>query len=281
MIIAHSKKTPIANAPEAVSDVINKYTEHKSYVVGYGYPNKKIIPKTDIIHQHNLDIVDHSKKLIQYHSEPFRVNLNVSIPKLVIAQYHATLHEYHDCRIVRNPIDLYDEKFIPKYQDKKIKIGYSPSTLTPQSVWADKGYTETILILNQIKKRFGNLIEIDIIINVPLDECLQRKSMCNIFIDEVKTISYHRSGLEALGMGIPTICSIGISVEKILLQHSSAPNNPFINVNIKQLENKLISLIEDGIDNLLSMGYNNRIWMEKYWSPTVIANEYIDIYKTV
>ena len=43
MIIAHFKQTPIANAPEAVSDVINKYTDHNSYVVGYGYPNKKLI----------------------------------------------------------------------------------------------------------------------------------------------------------------------------------------------------------------------------------------------
>jgi hypothetical protein len=281
MIIAHFKNTPIANAPEAISDVINKYTEHKSYVFGYGYPNKKLIPKTDIVHQHNLDMVQHNKKIIQYHSEPFRVNLNVKQPKLVIAQYHATLPEYKGCKIVRNPIDIYDTKFLPKYQSDKIRIGYSPSTLNPASPWADKGYYETILILDSIKKKYGDKVIIDVITGVPLDECLNRKSLCNIFIDEVKTISYHRSGLEALGMGIPTICSIGISVEKILLQHSSAPNNPFINVNIKQLENKLISLIEDGIDNLLSMGYNNRIWMEKYWSPTVIANEYIDIYKTV
>jgi hypothetical protein len=281
MIIAHSKKTPIANAPEAISDIINKYTDHDSYVIGYGYPNKKITPNTDILHQHNLDQINFNKKIIQYHSEPFRVDLNVELPKLVIAQYHATLPEYSGCRIVRNPIDLYDEKFIPKYQDKKIRIGYSPSTLQPQSIWADKGYYETIPILESIKTKFGDFIEIDIITNVPLDECLRRKSMCNIFIDEVKTPSYHRSGLEALAMGIPTICSIGISVEKILLQYSGAPNNPFINVDVKQLENKLISLIEGGIDSLLSIGYNNRIWMEKYWSPSVIANEYIDIYINV
>lgn len=279
MVIGHNKITPIANAPEAISDIINKYTEHKSYVMGYGYPNGKIEVGTNIIHQHNLDLVKFNKKIIQYHSEPFRVNLDVNIPKLVIAQYHATLSEYKNCQIVRNPVDIYEHKFIPKYQDKIIRIGYSPSNTKSTSNWADKGYTETISVLNSIKDGFGDKVNIDIITGVPLDECLHRKSLCNIFIDEVKTISYHRSGLEGLAMGIPTICSIGTSVEKILLEQSKAPNNPFINVDEKQLENKLISLIEGGIDNLLLMGYDNRIWMEKYWSPSTIANEYIKIYE--
>lgn len=281
MIIAHFKQTPIANAPEAVSDVINKYTDHNSYVVGYGHPNKKLIPKTDIVHQHNLDLIQYEKKIIQYHSEPFRVNLNVNIPKLVIAQYHATLPEYDNCQIVRNPIDIYDLKFLPKYQSNKIRIGYSPSTLKPASIWADKGYVETKIILESIKKRFGDLVEIDIITNVSLDECLKRKSICNIFIDEVKTPSYHRSGLEALAMGIVTICSIGEQVEEVLLKSSGATHSPFVNVNHTQLEDKLIKLIEDGINELLVAGYKNRIWMEKFWSPSDIANEYIEIYKGV
>jgi|694.fasta_scaffold128945_3 hypothetical protein len=282
MIIAHFKETPIAHAPEAISDVINKYTDHKSYVFGYGYPNKKLIPKTDILHLHNKDRnYNFNKKVIQYHSEPFRVTLDVKTKKLVIAQYHATLPEYNNCTVVRNPIDIYDVKFLPKYQNKKIRIGYSPSTVRPLSIWADKGYTETYPILQKIKSKYGNSVEIDIIVNVSLDECLKRKSLCNIFIDEVKTISYHRSGLESLSMGIPTICSIGPSVEKLLLNSSGAPNSPFINVNHNQLEKKLIELINLGVGNLLEIGYNNRLWMEKYWSPDTIANEYIEIYKKI
>jgi hypothetical protein len=82
-------------------------------------------------------------------------------------------------------------------------------------------------------------------------------------------------------MGIPTICSIGPSVEKLLLNSSGAPNSPFINVNHNQLEKKLIELINLGVGNLLEIGYNNRLWMEKYWSPDTIANEYIEIYKKI
>ena len=280
MIIAHFKETPIAHAPEAISEIINKYTDHKSYVFGYGYRGKKLTPMTDILHLHNIDRKHgFNKKVIQYHSEPFRVTLDTNCKKLVIGQYHATLPEYKNCTIVRNPIDIYDIKFIPKYQNKKITIGYSPSSTSPTSIWADKGYAETYPVLQKIKAKYGNSVEIDIIVDVPLDECLRRKSLCNIFIDEVKTISYHRSGLESLAMGIPTVCSIGPSVEKVLLNSSGAPNSPFINVTHTQLEVKLIELINMGLNGLLEIGYNNRLWMEKYWSPNVIANEYIEIYK--
>lgn len=279
MIIAHYKKTNIACAPEAICDLINKYTEHKSYVFGFGYSNKKLTPNTNILHQHNVDAISFDRKIIQYHSEPFRVNLKTNIKKLVIAQYHATLPEYKNCVVVRNPIDLYNEYFIPKYQGKKIKIGYSPSNTKPGSVWADKGYVETIGVLDKIKNKYGNLVDIDIIIGVPLDECLRRKSMCNIFIDEVKTPSYHRSGLESLAMGCATICSISPDVEKILLEKSGAPTNPFINVDYLMLERKLIELIELGLVKILEIGYSSRVWMENYWNPMSVVNEYIEIYK--
>jgi len=134
-------------------------------------------------------------------------------------------------------------------------------------------------VLDSIKKIFGDLVEIDIIINTSLDECLYRKSLCNIFIDEVKTDSYHRSGLEGLGMGIATICSVSSDVEKIFLKSANADTNPFINVYHQELKNKLIEIINSGLDNLLEIGYNNRIWMERHWHPSTIANEYIKIYE--
>lgn len=281
MIIGHYKKTPIAQAPEAISQVINKYTNHYSYVTGYSYPVGKIIPKTDLIHQHNVDTVNHSKKIIQYHSEPFRVDLSTKITKLVIAQYHATLPEYQDCLIVRNPIDIYDEKFFPQYQQDKIRIGYSPSTKKPQSAWADKGYTETTTILNEIKAIYKDKVDIDIITDVNLEECLKRKSLSNIFIDEVKTPSYHRSGLEALAMGITTICSVGKDVEKLLLSSSGSQKMPFKNVYLAELKNFLIKLIAVGLDSILEDGYQSRLWMEKFWNPRVISQEYIYIYESI
>jgi len=279
MIIAQFKPTAIAHAPEAISEVINKYTDHNSYVVGFSYPNKKIVPETDIVHQHNRLIETDKKNIIQFHSEPFRVELSATCPKLVIAQYHATLPEYWGCTIVRNPIDLYDDTFFPQYQQEVIRIGYSPSTLKPGSEWADKGYAETIPILDEIKRIYKDKVEIDVITGVSLENCLRRKSLCNIFIDEVKTTSYHRSGLESMAMGCATICSVGLQVEKVLLKSSGANRNPFINVYHQDLKNELIKLIESGLNNVLEIGYSSRVWMEKYWNPMTIANEYIKIYE--
>ena len=44
---------------------------------------------------------------------------------------------------------------------------------------------------------------------------------------------------------------------------------------------KLIDLIESGLDNLMEIGYNNRVWMEKYWHPKTIADEYVSIYNEI
>lgn len=279
MIIAQYKPTAIANAPEAISDVINKYTNHHSYVFGYSYPKKNMAPETNIVHQHNRLVDTDKKTVIQFHSEPFRVALDATCPKLVVGQYHATLLEYSNCTIVRNPIDLYGGVFFPQYQQDVVRIGYSPSTLRPGSEWADKGYVETVPILKEIKEIYKDKVEIDIIIGTPLVDCLKRKSLCNIFIDEVKTTSYHRSGLESMAMGSATICSVGSQVERILLNSSGADRNPFINVYHHDLKNKLIELIESGLNSVLEIGYDSRVWMEKYWDPMVIANEYVNIYK--
>lgn len=279
MIIAQYKPTAIAHAPEAISDVINKYTNHHSYVIGYSYPRKGIATETDIVHQHNRLIETDKKNVIQFHSEPFRVELNANCPKLVIGQYHATLPEYWGCTVVRNPIDLYGDMFFPMYQQDVIRIGYSPSTLKHGSEWADKGYVETVPILKEIKEIYKDKVEIDIIIGTPLVDCLKRKSLCNIFIDEVKTTSYHRSGLESMAMGSATICSIGKQVERVLLDASGADKNPFINVYHQDLKNKLIELIESGLSSVLELGYDSRVWMEKYWDPRTIANEYVNIYE--
>lgn len=279
MNIVHYKNTRLAYAPEAISNIINKYSEHNSYVFGHDYGDINI--KYDILHLHNRDTfpkIKISKKLIQYHSEPWpnHVDLNTDAKKLVIAQYHATLQEYSNCTVVRNPIDIYDLIFEPKYYDKKIVIGYSPSRTIKVSKWHDKGYVETTQILTQIKDKYK--VDIDIIHGVPLKECIRRKSQCNIIIDEVKTGSYHRSGLEGLALGCSTICNISDSVANII-KNTAGQNHPFINCNIHTLQNALEDLINSGIDNILQIGNNSRIWMEKYWNPKNILEEYLKEYE--
>ena len=282
MRILHTKTTNIAMAPDALSDAINKYTEHTSVV---RYPHE-ITPddlKSDVVLYHNisLNLPDIPKQLIMYHSEPWMVDLGCKVKnKLVIAQYHATLPEYKGCTVVSNVIDYNDEIYKPKYFFDKIKIGYSPSNKGSFGNWHNKGYEETKAILDKLKKKYGDIIDVDIITDVPLKECLERKSECNIFIDEVITGSYHRSGLEALAMGKMTICKLSQDVKKVIINITGSNITPFIDVSsIDYLESKLQLLIGIDINTINNYGMAAREWMEKYWNPKDIIEEYINIFE--
>lgn len=285
MIIAQYKLSNIALAPDELCKAINKYTDHTSIMSGRGHrPHPPT--KCDIVHCHNKianPIYTRNKKIVlQYHSEPFQVHLKTSVNnKLVIAQYHATLPEYKNCKIVRNIIDFNNDLYKPIRIDNKIKIGFSPSRIEKLGKWHDKGYYQTFDILNKLQNKYNN-VEVDIIRNVSLDECIMRKSMCNIIIDECVTKSYHRSGLEGLALGKMTICSIGSDVNKILNNSAHTNNNPFINIWIDSLEKELTKLIEsNNIELILKTGEDSRKWMEKYWNPVKIVNEFIKIYESL
>ena len=286
MKIAHWKRTQIAMAPDAIVECINKYTDHKSVL----YNNTNNFDKDiDVIHFHNQFIPNNYKSVIQYHSPPNYVNHNFSGTKLVIAQYHALLHEYYDCDVVRNVIDFLGkdniyQKGINRWNDNDniIRIVYSPSRTTNTDKWHDKGYKETAPILKRISERFKN-VEIDIIGNPPIPhkDCLQRKTQADIVIDECKTNSYHRSGLEGLAMGKLTICSLDEDVSKLLKIVSESDVVPFHNVWIDTLESFLIKTIEKGREYIIEEGKKSRKWMEKHWHPKDITNEFIDIYKNI
>lgn len=275
MKILQIKTTPIALAPDLLSDAINKYTEHFSVVQ---HPLDKVTDKFDVILFHNKWFSSNfEKQFIMYHSEPFMVDLKIPdfVKKMVIAQYHCTLPEFKDCDIVRNVIDFNDPIYEPKYFDK-IKIGYSPSNKGSFGDWHNKGYNETKKILEEIKKKFGSKVEYDIITDVSLEECLKRKSECNIIIDEVVTGSYHRSGLEGLAMGKLTICNLLPQVQDALMKVTGSETIPFYPATLESLKRRLINIIEDkGVEFINSTGKDNRKWMETYWSPQTIINDFI------
>ena len=76
MIICHYKKTPIAWSPDAISDCINKYTEHESYL------NEKF-EHGDIINYHNkyINASDAKKLNINFHNiiKLWGINIRLSL----------------------------------------------------------------------------------------------------------------------------------------------------------------------------------------------------------
>ena len=330
MIISHYKRSPIAWAPDILSDCINKYTNHQSYV------NQKF-DSSDIIHYHNkyikfidlkllnINIKDVINKpsFILYHSFPeivdnynkiialnypailafklFRrkspsiffdyskksiANLilkkkKIDVYQMVVGQYQATLDEYKNYKVVRNIIDFNQSLYnLKPLKSNNIKIGYSPSITINnkrRSIWEDKGYDKTIDILKKISQKTG--IGYDIITDCSLEECINRKSKCNIIIDECVTPSFHRSGLEGLALGKMTICSLNDNVIDTLKRTSKSNIIPFENIWIDNLENELGKIIDLGPDYINNKGNENRKWMENYWDPIDITKEYIKFYE--
>lgn len=269
-------RTNLANAPKSLADSINKYTNIKCDI------NNKPIPGYHIIHFHNIYIpCKHSKTLLHYHSEPTRVSLkkhfedNPLFPenKVVISQYHATLEDFSDCFVVKNLLEFDTELYkIKRNTNTTIRVGYSPSITQKANEYYNKGFQETIEIFKKVASK--RKIEFDVIHQVSYEECIRRKSLCDIIIDECVTGSYHRSGLEGLALGKVAVCWMKEDVEKLI------PGIPFENIHISDLEEWLMNLPEDKKD-LHEKGLQNRIWMNNNWYPKKIVEEYVSIYDKI
>jgi hypothetical protein len=280
VIIGQYKITPIAQAPDELAKCIGKYSDNHSFVITPG--NLADAKKCDKIICHNKFYSFDKPTALMVHSEPEMVDYNAPVSvKMVISQYHATLPQFEKFVKVKNIIDFETAEYNINEVVGKIRIGYSPSRMNKMGNWHDKGYSQTVKILKTIKAYYPHLVDIDIIHGVPLAECISRKSKCNLIIDECITGSYHRSALEGLALGKATICYVSPDVEKVLKEVTGCDNIPFINVDINNLEQELCKLVELGWGNLNRIGNKNRTWMETYWHPRNIVNEFLRIYETI
>ncbi len=276
------KITPCAFAPDAIVNCLNKYsTEYEAVLIDTRVNEYKgDFSEFDIVHFHNkYKVSDHLRQCIQYHSPPYPSYVDLSYPhkKLVVAQFQCLLSQYAGSQLVRNIIDIEQPVYEYKKIDK-IKIGFAPTCKiaaeggNPEA----KGYYHTPPVLEKLKQKYG--IEYDVIIDVPLAECLQRKSECSIIIDECVTNSYHRNALEGLAMGKLTICSMDSDVERVFKQVSGSDINPLENVWIEELEKFLENIIKSGYNLIHENGIRNYSWFRKFWHPCDIILEYTKIY---
>jgi len=292
--VAHYKFTGVCHAPDQLVKCINKYSDRFEAILVTCLQGSvetdihELIPIQHIIDFSNFDIVHFHNKytptnkpaLIQYHSPSNYVDLDFKGFKTVIAQYQATLCDYNDCMVVRNIIDFESKEYNQIYEDnEKIRIGFAPTTKLERGdrTNVSKGYIETEEILQKICSKYKN-VEYDLMYEIPFDECIRRKSRCDIIIDECVTKSYHRNALEGLALGKLTICSLGSDVKDIFKKISGSSYVPLVSLWIEELTYGLEKIINNGIDYIKEQGKHNRIWMEKYWHPKQIVNEFESIY---
>lgn len=305
MNIIHIKFTNLANAPDDLNSNIKQYA--------IKYPNSNIttsliyepnpqesynkvvrslhLGKLNILHFHNLSYnidprlyeVYKIKQIIQYHSEPIGNKAMLSSPirnKFVIAQYHMTLLEYQNCKVVRNLIDLTRPAYSYEYsiKDDVIRVGFSPSVLDRRNHYYDKGAQETYNIFQMLKQKYPTKFDFDLIHNVEYNECLMRKAKCDIIIDECKTGSYHRSGLEGLALGKVTICKLSDELVN-KFKDVYGYEIPFINIDITKLMSTLETLINIPKKELFEKGKSNKEWFIKNWSEEKVVEEFLEAYQ--
>lgn len=290
LVIIHIKFTNLANAPDEIYALQKNYED--SNIKFYFVNKNKILlnrillkHKNDniILHFHNLKFdIDPAfknlkiKKIIHYHSEPSsKVDLKVdsSYLKLTLNQYHCLLKEYSKCIPVRNFFNYSSDIIF----NNKIKIGYYPSVIKAINKYYDKGYNETLPILNRIKNKYQDNIIVDISYNISYQECIQRKKDCHIIIDECKTGSFHKTTLEGLTLG----CIVLVYISKELQEKHKvlySKELPIINTNLINLENELIKLIDSGKENLEKLSLENNKIFTDYWNQDIVYNEYKTIY---
>lgn len=309
MNILHIAKTPVAGAPGIISDIINRYTNHNSYVYvenksagvldfscdyikAITYGDLDVIKKeVDIIHFHNTGPkefgigISKKRTLIQLHSEPALMGRLIKsypgVKIITIAQKHALLYE--DLDYVPNLVPLWDEKYMPSREaGEKINVFYAPSTTHDPDNYGNtcrgKGYKKTVEILKNIENLYGDRVSIIIMTGKPKCEILSTKRTADIVIDECVTGGYHLASLEGLSMGCATLAYLTPEVQNVIRKVTGAEENAWCSTHINALEWNLKLLI--GNKELCRyIGRESRAWMEKYWAPEKMVQKYIDIYK--
>jgi hypothetical protein len=204
------------------------------------------------------------------------------MPQVVIAQYPERY--LPNAKIVPNIIPQDAHEYLP-LDDKpeSLKACYAPSILNScwnddydYSRWDTKGSVETIAMVNDALRlsKAGNL---EIVTNMPHDECLLLKRQCHIGIDEMATGSFHLSSLEFLSQGTPTMAYLDNRTTETLKLLTGADNLPWVNVMLENSRDVLVDLLND--ESLRQeLGRLSRTWIEEYYREEQLIKYYIQSY---
>lgn len=305
MNVLHISNSSMAGAPVHLSTCLNKYSDgivscksvlaqtfsHKdldklSWDYDYIGPENvdKLIKWADVLHFHNKpDYIGQEfpgkPSVLQFQSQPEHHGgpyINRSYypqfkgTRTCIAQYHTRFFDYD--YMVPNMIDIFDSIYDGSEKSEKVNIffGYAWNA----AGWSDKCVDEVTKVLEPYKET----LDINIINNQPYKKMMKIKKKAHIVIGDLKTGSYHLNELEGLAVSAAVFSNIDELVSDNILTISKNTTAPFIRVNCDTLESAIDHFLERPAD-LTEYGKVNRAWMEKYWNPKNLIQQYIDIYK--
>lgn len=194
------------------------------------------------------------------------------IPKLVIAQYPE--RAYPTARLVRNLVHVPPRPHRPP-AGRTVRVGYAPSRFNSahDSRWDTKGYPETVKTLRRLQRlaaRQGVTVELDLIEQASHAECLRRKALCDLFVDDLVTGSYHLNTLESLAMGVPCATWLDDRIRAVVREVTGGQDLPVVDVGLEDAAEVLAALCARPAA-LAAMGEAASEWMVRHWAAADVA----------
>lgn len=257
------------------------------------------IKKADIIHIHNSpplayhsptwELMREKPIVLQLHSPPgisdhgFKVvSGHLKISKLlVIAQYQAVELKYDNMIVMRNIVDINHEMLRPIIiKNSPPIITYTPTNIKKKEKagWAYKSVKEVMPVLESMGK--NNMCKFVYFHGKSWLESLKLRQQANVHIDEISSGSYHLGSLEALSQGTVTVAHIADWMEKVIKEKTGCDWLPWVEAGPRNFQLVITSLVKDQ-DKLLERQHQSRKWMEQYWSPEKILNDYMGVYNSL
>ncbi len=323
MRILQLANTPLAGFPYRLSRAIQQHTEHESRCIvglpGYGtrtFPydvlwshkspeGRQLLEwaNTYVLHSY-FSLKRNPWQLIKYMDPPKRVTahycirpetanhelVELGVPTTVSAQYHARF--FTRSTVMPNIMPIREGGYQPRDRswppDGPMRIAFSPSNRygkaqQSKDPWSVKGWAETKQVLELVQQDNPGRVEFDIIEQVSVEECLRRRSICHVSIDEVMSGSYHNVFLEGMSQGLVSVAYMDpetLAAMGKVTGPAALENPPWVNVKLEGLRNELNALVQ-APDQLRLRADRCRAWMEQYWDDRVLARLYTDFWSAL
>ena len=254
---------------------------------------QKIYKAIDKYHLYDFDVVHFESGMDFLKNEFFVKELNRR-GKKIIAHYHGEdlrsrgvmplINKFSSLNLT-NELDLLQKhpninylflpySFNPDIKrktslNKKIIVCHSPTNR----------YYKGSKIIIEICRRLESkrLIQFDLVENEPHSITMQRKAESDIFIDQVGDKGgwgYGMNSIESLSLGICTLTEVNKKYQEFI------PDNPFINVNNNNLEEKLISLIAKP-DTIIKFGKIGFSWVRENHDIKSVIKKLYNYYQKI
>lgn len=300
MKIVHISRSKCAFAPERAAIAIERYSEHRADyrpLTTFNGPQHMSyeLNRYDVVHWHNVYLPDvvssRVRQVVTFHSPPenrdvieYHKQLDKHVIKTVVCHYHACLNFYKQYTPIRNIVDmehvLQTMKPYSYNPNRPIKFIMTPTKDHDGTIWQRKGLEQMLHVFEKYlyNKFTRKQIQLYVVTNDKLLNTIARKNSADVVIDECVTPSYHLSGLEGLALGKPTFCWVDPRVLDVLKRMSGSDTNPFLGDYVGWLPDIIEDFLLQGPEHMITIGNDSKKWMNKYWNPKNIVQEYLDLY---